>query len=478
MNYRLLFPELFLFLWIIFIFVLDFFWDKERTKNLGWFSLLGLGITIALVFGSGEGRLFGGMFLADSFSFYFKLVFLSASFLAILSSIDFVKRIEKYRGEYFGLILLSTLGMMFLCSAGELITLYIALELTTIPLFVLSAYLKKDFRSAEAGIKYVILGAISSAILIYGISIIYGLTGMTDLSLIQFSLAQQHLRFGPFGPALVFGIIFFIAGFGFKLALVPFHMWAPDVYEGAPTPITAFLSVASKGAGLAAFIRIFFVSFNVYQPDWVMIVAVLASLGMIFGNIVALLQTNIKRMLAYSSIAQIGYIMIGVVAFSWRGISSLSFYVFAYLFANMGAFISAITFSNITGSDEIEDYAGLSRSSPGLALFMAVFLLSLVGIPPLAGFVAKYYIFASAIEKGHIGIVVIAILTSVVALYYYAGVIKKMYFHKSEKETTFSIPFSLKLALFICLLGVLIAGLFPTPFIDLATQAAQVFKYW
>ncbi|KPL02452.1 MAG: hypothetical protein AMJ90_05670 [candidate division Zixibacteria bacterium SM23_73_2] len=478
MNYSLLLPEIFLLLWTLFIFVLDFFWDKSKTHSLGWLSLLGLGITAGLLFGSGKGNLFGNMFLSDGFSFYFKLVFLSAAFLAILSSIDFVKKIDKYRGEYFGLILLSTLGMMFLCSAGELITLYIALELTTIPLFVLAAYLKSDSRSAEAGIKYVILGAISSAILIYGISIIYGLTGATDLALIQFSLASQHLKFGALGPALIFGIIFFIAGFGFKLALVPFHVWAPDVYQGAPTPITAFLSVASKGAGLAAFVRIFFVSFNVFQPDWVMIIAVLASLGMILGNIVALMQTNIKRMLAYSSIAQIGYILIGVVAFSWRGISSLSFYMFAYLFANMGAFIGAITFSNVTGSDEIKDYAGLSRKSPGLALCMTVFLLSLVGIPPLAGFVGKYYIFASAIERGHIGIVIIAILTSVIALYYYVGVVREMYFRKSEKEFSFSIPFSLKLALFICVIGVLLAGLFPTPFIDAATQAAQVFYYW
>jgi len=255
---------------------------------------LGLGITAGLVLGSGKGNLFGNMFLADGFSFYFKLVFLSAAFLAILSSIDFIKKVEKYQGEYFGLILLSTLGMMFLCSAGELITLYIALELATIPLFVLAAYVKSDSRSAEAGIKYVILGAISSAVLVYGISIIYGLTGATDLTLIQFSLASQYLKFGPLGPALIFGIIFFIAGFGFKLALVPFHMWAPDVYQGAPTPVTAFLSVASKGAGLAAFVRVFFVSFNVFQPDWLMIMAVLASLGMIIGNIVALMQTNIK----------------------------------------------------------------------------------------------------------------------------------------------------------------------------------------
>lgn len=390
---------------------------------------------------------------------------------------DFIKKLSSHQGEYFALLLLSMVGMMFLASAGELITLYVALELTTISLYVLAAYLKNESRSSEAGLKYLILGGISSALLLYGISLIFGLTGTTFLKDIKMTLITTFLTYQKIGPALILSLIFLIAGFGFKLALVPFHMWVPDVYEGAPTPITAFLSVASKAAGLAAFIRVFFRSFLIFQIDWVLLIAVLAALAMIIGNIIALLQTNIKRMLAYSSIAQIGYILLGVVAATSRGVASVSFYLFVYLFANMGAFISAITFSNTTGSDEIKDYAGLSRRSPALAAMMAVFMLSLVGIPPLAGFTGKYYLFSAAIEQKYIWLVVIAILTSVISLYYYVGVIKQMYFQTSTADKPIAIPMALKVSLIISVIGVLLFGVYPNIFLNFAAQAALVFLY-
>jgi NADH-quinone oxidoreductase subunit N len=322
-----------------------------------------------------------------------------------------------------------------------------------------------------------LLGAISSAVLLYGISLIYGITGTTFLSEIKTRLVVDYLQKGPIGPGLFLSFIFFIAGFGFKLALVPFHMWAPDVYEGAPTPITAFLSVGSKAAGLVAFLRVFFESFLVYNLDWVTIIATLAVLSMIIGNIIALLQTNIKRMLAYSSIAQVGYILVGLVAVSERGVSSVAFYTLAYLFANIGAFVVAIAFELQTGSSEIKDYTGLSRSSPILSLMMMIFLLSLVGIPPLAGFVGKYFLFAAAVEKNLIWLVVIAVLTSVISLYYYVGVLREIYFRKKEEKVVVSLPPGIKLALLICIIGVLLAGLFPNPFLDFASQAALVFKY-
>jgi len=421
--------------------------------------------------------MFGKAYSYDSLSLFFKLVFLLSAFLAISVSIDFVAKFRAFKGEFFGLILFSTVGMMLLSSARELIFLYVSLELVTIPLYVLAAYLKPDKKSAEAGLKYMLLGAISSAILLYGISLIYGITGTTFLLGIKTRLMVDYLQIGPIGPGLFLSFIFFIAGFGFKLALVPFHMWAPDVYEGAPTPITAFLSVGSKAAGLVAFLRVFFESFSVYNPDWVTIVAVLAALSMIIGNIIALPQTNIKRMLAYSSIAQMGYILVGLVAISERGVSSVAFYTLAYLFANLGAFVVAIAFELQTGSSEIKDYSGLSRSSPTLSFLMMLFLLSLVGIPPLAGFVGKYYLFAAAIEKHLIWLVVIAVLTSVISLYYYVGVIKEMYFNKKEGGEKIFLPFGIKLALIICIIGVLLVGLFPNPFLDLASQAALVFKY-
>jgi len=472
-----IFPEIFLFLWTILIFVVDFFLKEDKRKNLGYLSLLGILITIILLFFSAQGEMFGKAYSYDSLSLFFKLVFLLSAFLAISVSIDFVAKFRAFKGEFFGLILFSTVGMMLLSSARELIFLYVSLELVTIPLYVLAAYLKPDKKSAEAGLKYMLLGAISSAILLYGISLIYGITGTTFLLGIKTRLMVDYLQIGPIGPGLFLSFIFFIAGFGFKLALVPFHMWAPDVYEGAPTPITAFLSVGSKAAGLVAFLRVFFESFSVYNPDWVTIVAVLAALSMIIGNIIALPQTNIKRMLAYSSIAQMGYILVGLVAISERGVSSVAFYTLAYLFANLGAFVVAIAFELQTGSSEIKDYSGLSRSSPTLSFLMMLFLLSLVGIPPLAGFVGKYYLFAAAIEKHLIWLVVIAVLTSVISLYYYVGVIKEMYFNKKEGGEKIFLPFGIKLALIICIIGVLLVGLFPNPFLDLASQAALVFKY-
>jgi NADH-quinone oxidoreductase subunit N len=476
MNYQLLLPEIFLFLWAILIFVLDFFWKREK-QNLGYVALVGIILTMLLALNSPEGQLFGGMFLADSFSSFFNMIFLLTGFLTIASSIDFVRRLRAHQGEYFALLLLCMVGMMFLASAGELITLYVALELTTISLYVLAAYLKNELKSSEAGLKYLILGAVSSAILLYGISLIFGLTGTTLLKGIKMSLITKFLAYGEIGSALILSFVFFIAGFGFKLALVPFHMWVPDVYEGAPTPITAFLSVASKAAGLVAFVRVFFESFLVFQVDWVLLMAVLAALAMIIGNIIALLQTNIKRMLAYSSIAQIGYILLGIVAATSRGLASVSFYVFVYLFANMGAFMAAIAFSNTTGSDEIKDYAGLSQRSPALAAMMAVFMLSLVGIPPLAGFTGKYYLFSAAIQQGWIWLVVVAVLTSVVSLYYYVGVVRQMYFQTSAAEKPITMSTPLKLALIICVIGALIFGVYPNIFLNFATQAALVFHY-
>jgi NADH-quinone oxidoreductase subunit N len=476
MNLQLLLPQIFLFLWAIFIFILDLL-RKEKKHNLAYVALLGIVITIVLVLTSQKGELFGGMFQADSFSAFFNLIFLLAGFLTIASSIEFTKKIPSHKGEYFGLILLSMVGMMFLASAGELLTLYVSLELTTIPLYVLASYRKDEIKSSEAGLKYLILGGISSALLLYGISLIYGLTGTTFLTEVKTTLIVRFLSTGNIGPALVLGFIFMIAGFGFKLALVPFHMWVPDVYEGAPTPITAFLSVASKAAGIAAFLRVFFQSFLIFQVDWVLLMAVLASLAMIIGNIIALLQTNIKRMLAYSSIAQIGYILLGVVAATSRGVASVAFYTFVYLFANMGAFITAIAFSNNTGSDRIKDYAGLSRRSPALAAMMAVFMLSLVGIPPLAGFMGKYYLFFAAIEQRYIWLVVVAILTSVISLYYYLGVVRQMYFQTSTEAAPIATGAALKTALIISVIGVLLFGIYPNIFLDFASQAASVFLY-
>jgi NADH-quinone oxidoreductase subunit N len=478
-----LIPELFLFCLSLTVLAVDLF-SKRRSVSLpAYLSMAGLVVTGFLLYKFQGGWLWGGMFVSDSFAYFFKIVILGAAFCAVGSSFGAAGRMTHHRGEYFSLILFSTVGMMFLVSAKELITLYIGLELTTIPLFVLAAYIKSSRSSGEAGLKYMIIGAASSAILLYGLSIIYGLTGTTYLPEVTINLSIYWLSFGEIGPAFSVALMMIIAGLVFKLAIVPFHMWAPDVYEGAPTPITAFLSVGSKAAALAAFARIFcgmFVAFadDVMQPrDWGNMVAFLAAVSMILGNVVAIRQTNIKRMLAYSSIAQAGYIMVGVVATSTLGIASISYYAFAYLLANMGAFAVVTVFADRSGSEKIADYAGLARSSPVLAFLLAIFLLSLAGIPPLAGFLAKYYVFAAAVEAGYTWLVILALLTAVISLYYYANVIRLMYMVHEPNPHHILPGFPAGLVLALTGVGVVVAGILPQSILELALRAASSFAF-
>ena len=441
------------------------------------------GIILAFTdYGSG----FGNMFYNDPMALFFKVIFLGAAFMAIGSSFGITqKKIINHRGEFFGLILFSTVGMMFLSSSQELLSLYIGLELTTIPLFVLAAFFKDDRKSVEAGIKFLIIGATSSALLLYGISFLYGLSGTTEIVQMKINIAVTQLaNEGNIGVILILAIVAMVAGIGFKLALPPFHQWAPDVYEGSPTPVAAFLSVGSKAAGLVAFAKIMVNGlFAFHDPvmtpnDWGMLVGVLAAAAMIWGNVAAIRQTNIKRMLAYSSIAQAGYIMIGMLAMNEYGLASVSFYMFTYLFANMGLFAVVAVFEDHTGSCEISSYSGLAHTSPFLSSTMAVFLLSLAGIPPLAGFFAKYYVFAAAIDLAGqqsrfswlYWLVGVGLLTSVFALYYYANIIKTMWFAKEASPHNVRFPAPARLVIVIGLLGVLVFGLSPEPIIKFASE--------
>lgn len=482
-NLTPLIPELFLFVWALVVLLIDVFGGRRTAATPAYYSMAGLLVTGFLLTQFRGQALWGGMFVADNFAFFFKIVFLGAAFFAVGTSFGIAGRMTHHRGEYFSLILFSTVGMMFLASAKELITLYIGLELTTIPLFVLAAYHKTSRASAEAGLKYMIIGAASSAILLYGLSIIYGLTGTTYLPQVTINLSIHWLAYGDVGPAFTVAMMMIIAGLIFKLAIVPFHMWAPDVYEGSPTPITAFLSVASKGAGLAAFVRLFdgmFIAFatNIMAPrDWGAMVAFLAAVTMIVGNIIAIRQTNIKRLLAYSSIAQAGYILVGVVAATATGVSAVSFYIFAYLFANMGAFAVVTVFADRTGSEQIADYAGFSKSSPVLAALLAVFLLSLAGIPPLAGFLAKYYVFAAAIQAGYTWLVILAVLTTVIALYYYANVIRVMYLSADTSPYRIVPSFPAGVVLSLTAAGVFVFGILPQWVLEMALDAASSFAF-
>jgi len=475
-DLSLIIPEVVLFVFACLVFAMGAR-GKQSTGSMAVWSFFGLVITTILLLITDKGQAFGVMFLADDFALAFKLIILVAAMFTVASSIDLTGKFPAHRGEYYGIVLLSAVGMMFMVSAGELLSMYVALELSTVSLFVLAAYNKFNTKSAEAGLKYVILGAISSAVLIYGIALMYGLTGTTEYGQIKDALLQLRFSAGEFPRGFFVAAVLLIAGFGFKLSLVPFHMWAPDVYEGAPTPITAYLSTASKAAGLAVFLRVFFGGLVIAQSEWLMILAVLAALAMIVGNITAVVQKNIKRMLAFSSIAHIGYILVAVVATNAAGVSSMTFYMMAYLFANMGAFIVAIVVAQKTGSDLIMDYSGLSRRSPLLAGYMLIFLLSLTGIPPLAGFVGKYYVFMAAIGQGYMWLVLIALLTSVIALYYYAYVMWRMYFAKEGEYPADPVPFPVlpKIVLSVAVLAILVIGVFPAPFLDFARTAAQSF---
>lgn len=474
-DWAVILPECFLFVWGAFIIAWATGKRDENPGGSGVFAtatLIGVLATAAWVAVTPDGSAFGGTFVFDRMAVVFKEIVLGAVLLTTISSIGTVGRLRAHRGEYYGLVLMSAVGMMLMVSATELLTLYVSLELSTIVLYALAAYNKTSRKSAEAGLKYVILGGISSAILLYGVALLYGLTQTTDLQTIKTTIWGMYME-GGFSPGMTLALIFLLAGFGFKLALAPFHMWAPDVYEGAPTPITAFLSVASKAAALAAFIRVFFVGLESAQMVWGHAIAALAALAMVVGNVTAIVQSNIKRMLAYSSVAQIGYVMVGAVALDAYGATSMAYYMMAYLFANMGAFICVIAFSERTGSDEIMDYSGLARRSPMLAAFFTLFLLSLTGIPPTAGFLAKYYVFLAGINAGYMWLVIVALLTSVIALYYYITVIRRMYFPSDLSDTGFPVSRSLIAALAISAVGVLYFGVFPGTFVDWVQRAAE-----
>lgn len=471
MNITLIIPQLFLVCWAALVLTIDFLKKDGSRRGLGYLSLLGLAITAVLTMVGKNGIGFFGTYLADDYGRLFNEIFILTAMLTIVASLDFVEMKLTNKGEFYGLILLATVGMMFLSGAGELITLYVSLELATIPLYVLAAFLKKDLKSTEAGLKYLIIGGASSGILLFGLSLLFGLTGTTMLADIE----SWNLTGAGVSLGLALAIILFIAGFGFKLAAAPFHMWAPDVYEGAPTPVTAFLSVASKAAGLVAFVRIFFSPLIVARTDWVMLLEIVAVLAMVIGNFVALLQSNIKRMLAYSSIAQVGYVLVALAAGNGHSIIGMMIFLMAYLFANIGAFMVAIGFSNMTGSDQIDDYAGLIRRNPLASVMMTIFMLSLVGIPPTAGFLGKYWLFAAAVKENMYWLVVVAVLMSVVSLFYYMNVVRKIFFHRQEDESRIYFGPNLGLGIAVSGVMVIVICVLPATFYQWASQAARVF---
>jgi len=458
------------------LFILVPFVPKEKRAWLGYFSIGALVLTaLSLISLWGEHlSAFSGMIVLDSYALFFKMVFLIIALLVILISIRYLQIERVHLGEYYGLVLFATVGMMLLASATDLLSFYLSLELMSMSFYVLAAFMRKDPKSVEAGIKYFLIGTFTSGLILYGIAFLYGASGTTNLKGIQSLLSPQSLHASPL---LLLGLVLLIAGLGFKISAVPFHMWAPDVYEGAPTTISAFLSTGSKAATFAAMLRILISGLSFGYGAWWQILWPIAVLTMTVGNIAALVQTNVKRLLAYSSIAHAGYILIGIIAASKIGMASVLVHLVAYVFMTFGAFTMVVLLCKTNSrGDQVGDFKGLARNHPAVAAAFVLFALSLVGIPPTAGFVGKLFLFSAAIQGGFYWLVIIAVLNSAISLYYYFKIIRAMYMEEPQGKTSplsFSRP--LIVALGIVSFATLFIGLFPEPLIRAAIQSIQVF---
>ncbi len=443
--------------------------------GLGWGPRMIDGLSIALLIAAGvilyllpAGKLvsFNGSFIVDNFARFLKILALAGSAAAIAMSLDYAKHERQQRFEYSILIVLSTLGMMMLISAADLIALYLGLELMSLPLYVVAASHRDSLRSTEAGLKYFVLGALSSGMLLYGASLVYGFTGT-----VSFAGIAQAATNGGIG--LIFGLVFLFAGFCFKVSAVPFHMWTPDVYEGAPTPVTAFFAAAPKVAGIAMFVRATIVAFPGITAQWQQIVVFVAIASMLLGSFAAIGQRNIKRLMAYSSIGHMGFALIGLAAGTTEGVQGVLVYMAIYLTMTLGVFAVILSMRRSTGMVEsIDQLAGLARTNPTTAFFMAMLLFSMAGIPPLAGFFAKFYVFLAAIKAGLYILAVIGVLASVVGAYYYLAIIKIMYFDDAA-EGFYPTPIELKVVLAVCGLFNVLFFLYPGPLVGAASAAAR-----
>ncbi len=467
-------PETLLLVLSVILLTLEPFWREERRRNLGWVTAAGLLaillLSLLLSRPAGSITTLGGTVRFDWLAFFFKMLFLFGAGITALFLMDH-EQVGR-RGEAYVLMLASTIGMCLMASAADLIMLYLAIETTSIPLYVLAGFMLADDRSTESGFKYLLFGAMTSAIMLYGFSLLFGFAGTTNL----YALAGA-VRAAQVPSVAVLGVIFLIVvGIGFKVSIVPFHFWAPDVYEGSPTPVAGFLSTASKAAGFAVLARLFLIAFSGATMDWTLLLAVLSAVTMTLGNLLALHQKNIKRLLAYSSIAHAGYAMIGIVAISELGVASVAFYMLAYVVTNLAAFGIAMAVGRITGSDDYDAYRGLSRRSPWLALVMLAAFLSLAGMPPFGGFMAKIVVFAAGIKAGYVWLVVVGILNSVVGVYYYLNVIKYVYLFRMEGEAEQNHPIQVTrpyaLALVVLVVGIILIGTVFAPWFGYASAAA------
>ena len=469
-DFYYLLPELVLTVGALLVLVADVLLPRG-SRALAWIAVAALGATLASLvpFADVDVEIANGLIAVDRFALFFKIVFLVSAIMTIMMSVRYLEIEGASPGEYYFLILCATLGMMIMAGGIDLITSFIGLETMAVSFYILTGFLKPNQRSNEAAVKYFLLGAFSLGILLYGMSLLYGLSGSTSLHAMAAVFAGQARD-----PLLVLAVILVVAGMGFKIAAVPFHMWAPDVYEGAPTPITAFLSVGSTAASFAMLLRIFFEGLPSMTTDWQLLFEALAIVTMTVGNVAALTQSNLKRMLAYSSIAHAGYVLIGVVAGTPLGVSAMLIYVLIYSFMQLGAFTVIVMMrrADVVG-DELKDFSGLHVRHPVAAFAMLLFMLSLGGIPPTAGFMGKFWLFRAAIESGYVGLAVIAVLNSAISLYYYLRLVVFMYL---KTETTGSEPTAspaLAVTLAVAVAATLVLGVYPRLLFDVAEKSAH-----
>jgi len=468
LSIRVIAPELILICVALILILLDLIVKRKETVAfvgvIG--TLLSAYVNFRLCASGWSPSILLGMFTFDEYSNFFKLIFYINVILTIFISLRYMAIEGASFGEYYALILFATSGMMIMAGATDLIVLYLGLELMALSIYVLAGLIRRQLRSSEAALKYFFLGSFSSAFLLYGISLTYGLTGTTNLKEIAVSLQALNLSGNPI---VLLGLIFFIVAFGFKIALVPFHMWAPDVYEGAPTSITAFMSVGPKAAGFAVLGRVLFDAFGGMQIQWSSILIPLSVLTMAVGSIIAIAQTNIKRMLAYSSIAHAGYALLGVIAGTPEGLASTMSYLMIYAFMNIGAFAIVIMLrrEGFLG-ENLEDFFGLAKRYPLTSALMLIFMFSLTGIPPTAGFIGKFYVFMEAINAGYVPLVIIAVIFSVISAFFYLRVVMYMYMKEPKEEVALTTSASMNFALMVTALMVITLGVFPAYLLNFA----------
>lgn len=467
---NMIMPEIIMTVLALVIVVVDLF--VKRKDVVALLCLITAGVVGYSTVGSLSGVAFSGMYIADGYGMFFKLIFLVSLILTVLISIKYIEVEGISLGEYYTLMLFATLGMMVMASAGDIISLYIGLELMALSIYALAGFLTRNAKSNEAALKYFLLGAFASALLLYGTSLIYGITGTTNLRAIAAYLTIHGVAGVTGNPALTFSLILFIAAFSFKIAAVPFHMWAPDVYEGAPTSVTAFMSVGPKAAGFAAMGRVFLIAFGSLQVNWAAILIPVAILTMAVGNVMALTQTNIKRMLAYSSVAHAGYALMGIIAGGSEGVAGMMNYLMIYAFMNMGAFAVVIMLNTRESKgDEINDYIGLAKSHPFASILMLIFMFSLTGIPPTAGFIGKFYVFMAVVKAGYAWFAAVAVIFSVISAYFYLRIVMYMYMREPVAEVTLAASTPTGIALVLTAIAVLFIGILPAGFINMARAA-------